>query len=413
MNATGHTHTHASGRARWLIVDSKTKKIVRQSDWNNNIILNNGMDAVAARAWCTNFEYATVGTGAVPTYRTNGTVTATQSGSIVTLSTTDTTFSAGDVANMLKWTGGNSDERRIVSTLNGTQVTVTPATPDANSGAASTFHVFHTNQTGLTVEVKRSNTYLVSAPNCQSVLSGNLLRHRRTYDFTSEASPITYREIGFSWASSGANTHFSRIVLASPPALIAGQQLRVVYDLNLYISPAIPNAVSSNVSGWPVAPAVNQNGTQQFQRIGLSGVTALNGVTGDFDIARQVSEPSNSHTTSERFWISTSSAAVTAIGIAPVDRNLASAGLQTNAAAPDTYVSLNFYRDKFGIFTVGQANSTQIRSIGVGSNSNGAFSEYQNYGYVFVWDSAQTKDSEHTLTFRLRQTWSRNLVAFP
>lgn len=411
MNVLGQTNTHASGRARWLIIDSKTGKIIRQSDWNNNLILNNGMDAVAARAWCTNFEYASVGTGNVPTYRTNGTITATQSGSIVTLSGSNTYFSAGDVANMLKWTGGNGDERRVTAALNGTQVTVLPATPNANSGAAAVFHTFHTNQTGLAVEVKRSNTWLVNAPNSQSLLTGNLLRHRRTYDFTSEAAPITYRELGFSWASTGANTHFSRIVLASPPALIIGQQLRVVYDLNLYISPGTPLAASSNVSGWPVAPAVAQNGTQQFQRLGLSGVTAGTGGTGDFDNARQTSEPANTSGSGERFWASTTGAAVTTLGAAPTSR--VAGGLQSNASVPASYVSLDFYRDKFGIFTVGQANSTQIRSIGVGSNSNGANSEYVDYAYVFVWDENQTKDSEHTLTFRLRQTWTRNLVAFP
>lgn len=401
----------AQGRFRWMVLDSASGEIVRQSDWINNLILNNGMDEVANRDWARCFTNASVGTGDLPTYRTNGTITATQAGSIVTLSTTDTYFSAGDVANMLKWTGGNSDERRITAALNGTQVTVTPVTTNANGGAASTFHTFHTNQTGLSIETKRSSTYLTGSPNCGSFRDGNLFRSRRTFDFTAEASPITYREVGVAWASSGANTHFARLVLPAPVALVTAQQVRVVYELNLWMNPATPVRNTGGISGWPVAPAVTQNGTECLQYVGMCAINSSNGFaqsTVGFDLGATINEPSDPASNSNGWWVSSLSTAPTAFAATPTDRT---AFLITQAAAHTnvSYTPLNFFRDKLCTFTVNDANSSVIRSFGQGSDPSFNGREPRNYSYLFVWDENQTKDNEHTLTIRMRYTWSRIL----
>jgi len=59
------------------------------------------------------------------------------------------------------------------------------------------------------------------------------------------------------------------------------------------------------------------------------------------------------------------------------------------------------------MFQISEGNSTGIRSIlvSVGNGSGGDWKVFR-----IVLDAAETKDSDHTLSFTIRLTWSRVLT---
>ena len=76
------------------------------------------------------------------------------------------------------------------------------------------------------------------------------------------------------------------------------------------------------------------------------------------------------------------------------------------------YSNLNFYRDKTVTFLVGEANRSDWRSMGLGSDqySPGVGSAGNGTAFVCVFDEAQTKDSLYTLTLTFRITVGRTLA---
>lgn len=395
------SNTSARGRVRWLVVDAKTGQIVRQSDWFNNIILNNGLDEVAVRQWADLMVYGSVGTGTTATKLDSGIITATQAGSTVTASAPIFVTGgppSGDVGNMIKWDTG--DERRITAFIDTQNVTVTPASPNANSGAAGEFTIFRTNQTGLFGEVKRTNNYFQGSPNCGTSRSGNVLRFRRTYDHTAEVSNIQYTEGGVSWASSGANTHFARMVFTVPVTILAGQLIRMVYELVLTVTPATANALASTVVGF-----IGGSGSEARQLVGLAAIQPEGVTAGTFDNSQQSAEPSLGSSNVAQAWLSSTNVALTAFGATPNDRG--AGAIFSGQLTLVGYTALSFFRDKTITIGTSQGNSTQIRSIGIGSSGNG---QYAFPSYVLILNANQTKTSAQTLVLTFRYTWGRDLV---
>jgi len=396
------SNTRARGRMRWLVVDAKSGEIVRQTDWFNNIILNNGMDEVAARFWGDLMVYGSVGTGTTATKLDSGVITATQVGSTVSASAPIFVTGgapSGDVGNMIKWDTG--DERRITAFIDSQNVTVTPASPNANSGAAGEFTIFRTNQTGLFGEVKRTNNYFTGLPNTGASRSGNVVRFRRTFDHTAEVSNVQYTEGGVSWASSGANTHFARVVFPIPVTVLAGQLIRVVYELLLTLTPATPVALPSTVVGF-----VGGSGSESRQMVGLATITPT-GTTANagIDNSQCSVEPSVGSSNQSVAWLASSSAALSAFAATPTDRS--GSAIFSGQLTLVGYTALSFFRDKTITIGTSQGNSTQIRSIGIGSTSNG---QYAFPSYVLLLDSNQTKTSAQTLVLTFRFTWGRDLL---
>src|SRR5574337_1884283 len=110
------------------------------------------------------------------------------------------------------------------------------------------------DQTQLSSQQKRTNTYLTGSPYCSTVLATNVLKLRRTYDFTAEVGTVNYAEIALGWSNTGATNIFSRILLASVVPVNSGQQLRVTYELQITITPLAPYTRSVVINSWPVAP---------------------------------------------------------------------------------------------------------------------------------------------------------------
>jgi hypothetical protein len=401
MSAFIEMHQAARGLYRVEVVDARTKEVVwAQKDWGRNMILNNGMDHVATTVWCECFTYGIAGTGVTPTNRISSEVTADQSGTAVTATVGSFTFTSGDIANMIKWDSGQ--EARITGYTSGQSVTVTTS----QSVPSGPFTVYHTNQTGLTAEVKRSINYLTGAPYTQNSidLPTATLKNRRTYDFTVESGTVNYTEVGVGWASTGGSTTFSRILLPSAIPVGSGQQLRLVYELQITLAPSTAQALSAAVSGWPVAPSVNTDATQQIQVPGLS-LVHTNGVT-ITATGGMANEPSR-YANNCHVFCSANSTAFAAFNTS-VSRN--TAGWGSAVTVLSAYVPLSFMLDKTGTIIVSAGNMTNIRTIGIGDyawNGNQDPVTYPPFVVLFAQD--QTKANTQTLTLTFRSSWSRTL----
>jgi hypothetical protein len=370
--------------------------IVREFPPVRNLILNNGLDAIASYTFSQMMDYAVAGTGTTATEINSGADTITIAAGTVTLSNTGyLTGDANDVGRSFKCaTSGNV--YKVTSFISTTQCVVSPG----GTEGPDTFTLYQTNQTGLTAEVKRTNTYLTGAPNCQTITVVNLTTMTRTYDFSAEGGSITYNEVGFSrTASSGANL-FSRIKLPAGVALVAGQQLRLKYSLQIGVSPTSPLTYgTSPIVGWPTGTGTLQCleipiGYIQTNGIGSSG--GLNSI--DSKYYEVYGEPSYVGGY-PALWISTSSAAHTSYGAA------ASVAGTTAALAfsLSTYTNGTYTRDKSCTFPVGSANRSDWRSFFLGQTNGNTLA------YKFLFDSNQEKLSTYTLTLGFRLSWNRQL----
>lgn len=396
----------ASGRVKCLVIN-RDGSVAREYPWQSNLILNAGLNSVCQTlVWADQFLYSVIGTGTTETAFASGTGN-NGSGSVTTFTGPGgfdfTTNSA--VGDMIKMTSGASSgtEVRITTVTDATHVQYTP------SGTVSSgeFTVYRTSQTGLTTETKRTANYLTGAGNCGGTLSGSVVSLKRTYDHTAEGvGGNTYWEIGFSNVVGAGSNLFSRIKLASSIPVLETQALRVVYVLNITITPTTSQSVTFNITNWPVAPATDTNGVESVIQPGLSGinttgVTNPNGYNGTVAGGNSL-EPSVS--SSIRIWLSTSSAALTTFAGSNANR---SAGYTAQAVTLNSYTALDFFRDKSTTFATGSANSTLWRSMGLANNN---FSNYADDSTEAVFDQAQTKDSLHTLTLTWRIRAGRTLA---
>lgn len=417
MNIENNMSMSAFGEYKIAVVDAKTKEVVwEQKEWRKNLILNRGMQEVANRSWEQCFFAGICGTSNSANYLDSGLSTAASdaAGNVTIAGGGTFAFSnPGDIGNILKW--DTLQEHRVQSITNGSTAFVVPA-PGGAGIAAGEFTFFYTNRTQLVSESKRSITYLTGAPNCTSSRTGNLLQMRRTYDFTAEVGSVTYNEVGVGWSSTfgAANTTFARIVLPVGVSLIAGQQLRLIYQLNLFIGPSVATAGSMVVTGWPVAPTVDTNGTYGIQLIGFQNV-ATTGNAGNYDAAGACNEPTINGLSRSVMWASESSTALAAYATTPPFRTFGGSGPTVNSgnALLPTQVdavtgSVAYSIVKRGTWPTGAANSTQIRSFGMATDQNNSFNDpTDDTGFAFVFNSNQTKANTQTLTINCKYTWSR------
>lgn len=402
------TKQSAQGFLKWAVIDAATKEVIRESgpNWIPNLILNNGMNRVYTDLWPQVMTYAIAGTGTTPTSVDSGAVNAAQSGTTVTAD--GSFFGSGDVGNTIKWDSG--EEALITAFVGATQVTVS----NSATVGSGPFVMYNTNQTGLAVETKRTNTYLTGSGNCGTTQVSNQFQHRRTYDFTAEVGTVNYTEIGFSWTSSGSNTTFSRILLPDPIPVLSGQQLRVVYELRVTVTPTTPQPKNAIINGWPISPSTDTQGDECTQLYGMAGISTSGGLNAQ-DTATWCGEPSfladgiNFSGASLAIFLTTSATAITGAGTSP-DRT--GTGPAIKSATKAAYVTNSFYVDKSCTFLVGEGNRSDWRSMGYGlSQGNISANPYQanRTAFVLVFDQPQTKPNTHTLTLTFRTTWSRTL----
>jgi hypothetical protein len=363
----------------------------------HNLILNQGMDAVASYSWANCMAFAAAGVGTTPTYRASGAARLNQVGDQVTFDTAQT-LSAGDT---LVYYGTNT--AKITGVTSSTQVTVHP--PMTSSGWP-TFDKWYTSQAALASESKRAglgiyNTYYVAGTEwafTQDV--GNHRQMRRTWDFSPETVLTRYTELGVSWSPLPlpAGGLFSRILLDVPEDIDVGERLRVIYQLNVVYGPTVATAGTPTITGWS-----STAGSGKAQRI-LSDWINNSGTTVSGTGAL---EPYSSGNVCKA-WLSTSDTALQAWGYALSRATPMSAQAST---VKEVFTSGTWSVDKTARFGLVDVVSSNIRSTGVGFNDSGLNSSFDgtNQAYAFVFDNPQTKANTQRLNLTYRFSWDRVL----
>jgi hypothetical protein len=383
----------ASGKVKVQVVDSKTGKVKRDYGWQKNLILNQGLNGIgSARTWAAATTHCAAGTGTTPTQDNSGATTATQSGTTVTLSGGSFTFTdtGTDTGKMIKWDSG--EEAMIVSITNSTTAEVNVS----QAVSADAFNVFRTNQTGLTTEVKRTNTYLTGVDNCGSTYVENegKATFRRTYDFTVETGSVTYTEIGFSHVATVAANLFSRILLSTPVALIADDVLRVVYDLTIQFSFFEPRTITPTISGW-----TGVTGQEMLECFGIAEVSTTGAVT----TTNRAGDP----VTANRIGYSNSTDALQANPAAAPFNSRTGTERFSKTVVLSTYVNDTFTRTKTMTALPAEGNMSGIRSIFYGLYAT-ATTFYPQIAFLMA--DPQEKLNTHTLTLSYVYTWGRVLA---
>ena len=390
-------HQQAEGFVQCFVVDAASGSVVKEYPKQKNLILNQGMDQVAVNYWADLFAYCSAGNGVAPTSDDSGLTTASQSGNALTLNGGSFTLTSTlvDGGNLIKWDTG--EEAMITVVASGTSATV------ANSASvgAGQFTVYRTNQTQLGSQLKRTNNYLAGLPYTGSVLTSNVLKMRRTFDFTAEVSGATYTEIALGWNNVSVSAIFSRILLTLPVPVLTGQQLRVTYELRITVTPSAPVSKTAIIGGWPVAPAATTDGVECVQYLGIAAPNT-SGTSTIWDGGGWSSEPSSASFCG--VFVSDTATRPASFGGAIARTNTGSANTTTAA-----YIAGSWYVDKSGTLSVGVGNSSAIRSMGYGYHQPNNIFASTSTTIVFVFNEAQTKLNTHTLTLTYRFSWSRVL----
>ena len=280
MNNTVHITQNLTGYYKVGVVSPDEKVEWKQE--GHNLILNQGMDNLYNSSVVDQMDYSICGVGTRPNSKDSGASQVSQSGATVYLNNisgliTDFTSSFDvypalmQVGDMMAYSNGSQSMVTAVNP-NGVNLTVTPS---YTFSPGQTFTVWKTSQVGLQSEISRSVAYVTSpGGSCGTTVVSNAtgsLVHQRTYDFPILQSQMSYNEIGVGWATSGASTVFSRILI-NPVTVFQGFRLRIIYQLQTAWSQTGSLNGIASIGGWPVPPSTTTNGTQSVQNFLYSSI---------------------------------------------------------------------------------------------------------------------------------------------
>ena len=117
-------------------------------------------------------------------------------------------------------------------------------------------------QTGLGNESKRTGTLLTGVGNVGRTTTGNTATFRYTWDHSTEgAGGANYSEHGISPSATPGNNLFARSLISGGTISVAeGQQLRVIYDVSVTVTPSTQTALTVGGTGWPVSGVTDCTG---------------------------------------------------------------------------------------------------------------------------------------------------------
>ncbi len=384
--------TGMKARFKLFVLDAATKRVVREDPWRPNLILDQGMNRFATSTLAAQWGAAcAVGTGSTPTVRdSTGTAQITIAG---TACTSDAPFfEAGDAGRLLLMDSG---QQAYIQTFNTNQsVTLATAPGDTGPGDGAIWYV---NQTGLTSESKRTSTYLTGAGNTGSSDSTNTRTYKWTYDFSAEVAPQNYTELGWSNSGSAGNNLNSRALISGGSVAVGiGQQLRIIYEIEWTDTANTSAAVTTTVTGWPVAPSVNQDGDMIFNNPfgGSNSVWSTLSTTGSSSINGGL-EPMSPAAPSLNLG--------TGSTLPTFGNDYVPGTEQQLVTANDAYVSGSFRFTRTGTLALSSGNRTDWRGLCLRSGSG-------TRAMTLIWDQNQTKANTHTLSLTWGFSWSRVLT---
>lgn len=457
-----------AGAYRVQVVDGTTKEVVSDYGWHKNLILNDGMDAVASVAIADLMHYGVAGTGSRPNSLTASTSQITQSGYYISLQTIGDwqTFTQSVVTRAdgmyyytqsgvvvtdatMSYTSSVSlgdviiDENFSQSIVVGVSGSILAVNNSYNYITPISFSIWKTSQSRLQGEISRSGTYYQGSSslvgwNCGTEWSSSLTNyttsiavHRRTWDFTVENQSRSYTEVGTSWDNTRFNPCFSRVLLPQTVSISPNQQLRLTYDLMAIFGPYSPQYSTASITGWPVAPSMTTIGTQSLQSfitsyVNVNGNSKGMGAYGNVypldpsgpcsDIGCYASNNCCVWVSEDSWSLNTSSVVLTPGTSLVAGRTLPAApGAETDWAAGTmaSYTKGSYTQLKYGTLSIYQGVSNNIRSMGFGCTGNvncyllTPTPNSSGQCMVFVFDQPQVKTNRQTLTLQWKWTWSR------
>lgn len=449
-SSVGHS---LSGKYKLAVLDRNDNIVWEQKDWAKNLILNQGMEALAPGSLPTKgvcfanvFSVACMGDGArynsiqVGYVATEG--SASCAGSTVTFfpgssGLTNLTASTGngyanavEVGDMIKFNGGT--EVRVLALNAGDTATVTPS---ATVNPAEPFTIWKTSQAGLqsVLHYAGSGRYYAGVNYCGTTTTVPVVAERRTWDFAYETSSVTVREVGVGWSSNnnanlasdgfggGGTTNqscvFSRVLLPTTTSLSSGQKLRLIYELDITLSPSVTTGSVTNIgfgipftasiggsNPWPVSPSgstviSSSGGYYNIQTYNIS----YSDTNGNTQASNGYLDPCNNVVL---FWSDSAATLVATPGSLGAGSNNRVTTYDTVTATSDPYTALSWTCTKTGVFAA-SAGSFNIRSFGIQISSNGSPSQ-QSFACLFF--QPQQKTTVQTLSLTFQYAWGRTLA---
>ena len=355
-------------------------------DWDNNLVLDSGLNSYASRQWPVCFEYAAIGSGTNPVERDSGATTFTASAGVITASAGF--FEAGDTARLMRLDSG---EQGYLTYTSATQCGWT----GVDVAVASEGTIYYVNRTALQTELKRTNSYRTESGDNSTTWSAGLLAitMQRTFLFTAEVGAVTYREVGWSWGSGATSLFGMDVFSGGGDVLASGQQYMITVQLIVTVSPG-SSVTAPNVGsgGW------NTEGDISLGCVALSngGIAGVNTNGTSDGVNNKWLDPSATY---GAIWVAT---ATFSLPTATTSNVSGPAGLAGATPSNLSYTTGNFYRDKQSVFSVSQGNSATIYGVCLGSSPGSTLS------LAVKFDATQAKDAVHTLTVVFRISWQRD-----
>lgn len=398
------------GRVKVEVLNSKTKEPVefdfcgnrvKETPWKHNLIMNNWLEKFTSQE--ANFTvsdagdnraflaYCYIGTGSTDNKTDSGAITASQSGTTITLSGA---LAAVVVGRVIKWDSGEFST--IVSGGGTSWETHSLRSKTVSSGA---FTVFHTEEDALGNHHKRStNTASADVTRTGYNLATGTATETIVYEFTAEAVPITINEIGFGPGNiiHGENL-FSRIKLDGGVTLLAAEQLRVTYVMSYTLGPLVDTVSELSISGWTT-------GTVTERCVDLVGC---------LNLSEHQDRAGALHPSGIASWGDNNHAVVlhTNSTIPAVTSNIGSqTGFVDNGVSIDeddiTYEGAGSYAYvKTVTFGPTNSNSAAIRGIAIAGTSP------SRPAFMCVFANTVEKANTHNLTVNFRVTYNPEYVA--
>lgn len=428
-------------------------KIIKDTGYINNLILNQGMDEIANRPIAELFTCCAIGTGLAETKKTNVPVTgsiisgngfdqnllystAKRSGHLVTFPRISVSYPisgsvirASDVGNIINIVGDStfriraqtgSNQARSCSVLNLDGSVPTGSVSDKN------YTIYFANQISMSNETQRcgrnndGNNFPAASgsfgSSCNSTVGSNFITHNRQFNFAAatvdQTSYIT--EVGLSWLPFfNSPSLFSRIRLTSGSAgtaiapVKAGQNVIVYYSLRVSMSPTTSLTGSVNLSGS------NKGGNTQMNLYGLSKVSG-SGLTTYFDNGYHGNEPYFFNQKSKYglpssyrglyVYTSTNSGSSPTWGTNITrDTNFVTKSIDATPVYRRVYPtsSYGYNITKVATFNDTESINSNWRSFGVGIQTASNLMS-------FVFGAQQNKQSGYLLSISQSFTWGRN-----
>lgn len=216
--------------------------IVSETPWQKNLVMDNGLNALARSANATSpavmFSACRVGSGSTSDKISSGAVTFTQSGNTLTASAPF--FTLQMVGQLFKWgTGSGGVETYITAFTDSQNVTVADSATVAVPEVGTVWNVARTTLENL---LYSSASYETTPGSCFTSFTGNQVTHQRTFNFAQQVAPYNVNEVGYFNSTTGT-TVFGRLVLSSTEVVNPTNFLQVVLQLVVTYSPGATTAV--------------------------------------------------------------------------------------------------------------------------------------------------------------------------